>query len=212
MIKLNALRPRFEMVLNEDCHNERRPIVERIGRGRFTTAYREIDTPTVYLFASETGDSSKRILMDCAGPYIPALKLLGDRGDSTVFETTFYPRLTAKSVGAWAQYRLIAKCREAAWSEVVMKRDRHTCPLSELGYDVMSRTVDAVQPQNEELAEALQQVADSACNYGQSYVFEFAPRNLATDDAGHLILLDPVFDLRFLEEEQRNAEKRRRTA
>ena len=49
---------------------------------------------------------------------------------------------------------------------------------------------------------------DTAANYSDDYVFEFSPRNLATDDAGNLVLLDPLFDREKLQA-KRQRERRK---
>lgn len=63
------------------------------------------------------------------------------------------------------------------------------------GRYVNQHTLDLLKNRvSDTLLESLQDISDSASNYGASYVFEFAPRNLAVD-GGQLILLDPVFDV-----------------
>jgi hypothetical protein len=42
--------------------------------------------------------------------------------------------------------------------------------------------------------DALRVLVDTASNYGSSFVFEFAARNLASDEAGNMVLLDPLYD------------------
>ena len=44
------------------------------------------------------------------------------------------------------------------------------------------------------ITEALELLISYGSNYGSSISFEFAPRNLATDKRGNLILLDALFD------------------
>jgi hypothetical protein len=56
--------------------------------------------------------------------------------------------------------------------------------------------------------EALRILIDTAANYGSDYVFEFSPRNLATDDAGNLVLLDVLYDRERLAQMRREAAKK----
>jgi hypothetical protein len=49
---------------------------------------------------------------------------------------------------------------------------------------------------------------DTASNYSAEYVFEFSPRNLATDE-GRLVLLDVLYDREALVRQREAAWKRR---
>jgi hypothetical protein len=57
--------------------------------------------------------------------------------------------------------------------------------------------------------DALRVLIDTAANYGAEYVFEFSPRNLATDEAGNLVLLDVLYDRERLTQLRRAAATRR---
>jgi hypothetical protein len=50
------------------------------------------------------------------------------------------------------------------------------------------------------LIRALTLLRDTAGDYGADYTFEFSPRNLATTDNGHLILLDTVYSIKSARE------------
>jgi hypothetical protein len=207
--RIKQLAPRYHLTPNEGPSIE----VERIGRGRYCTAYRDLsgDRRRVYLRVKPE-DNSKHILSDCPqNPYLPELEQIGSIGDDDLWRTWFYNRLTARAKHAWAEYRILQKAQEEVRG--IRFQDRPGYALGAWGYDAMAAIIERVQPQSERLAEVLQTICDSAANYGSSYTFEFAPRNLATDDNGYLILLDPVFDLeevmRANHEARKRAERRR---
>lgn len=182
--------------------------VQQLGKGRFCTAYQSLNrADLVWLVVQQHhGDYSKEILIEAgmeSNRYIPQLEHVGDMGEATVYQTRFYHKLTAVSKGAWREYRILQRAREAVWRTVP------TGPCK--GLDVMDAIIKAVEcAVSGELLEALAQIRDSCTNYGQSYTFEFAPRNLAVNDDGGLILLDPVFNLETIERDRITAERKRR--
>jgi len=65
----------------------------------------------------------------------------------------------------------------------------------QLGYEVNEATYGCSEGfVREPVRDALRELIDAAANYGSTYFVEFAPRNLATDDQGNLVLLDVMFD------------------
>lgn len=203
-ITIKRLTPRYMLHVEGGQSIE----VERIGKGRFTVAYLETSTSrelaSVFLVVNEdAGDYSKHILSNCDGPYIPQLERLGYvQAGHTVWQTRYYRRPRATDTLAWKQFRAIAKCREDAWTEVMRSTDTRKRPYYTLGADVMQLTIDKLKAEyafSGALTDALEQIAGESANYGSSYVFEFAARNLGVDNDGGLILLDPVFDLESME-------------
>lgn len=213
-VSIKRLTPRYQLKVEHGAVCE----VERIGKGRFTVAYLETSTSrelaSVFLVVNEdAGDYSKHILSNCDGPYIPHLDRIGYvQAGHTVWQTHYYRRPRATDTLAWKQFRAIAKCREDAYTEVMRAADTRKRPYYTLGHDVMVLTIDKLRAEHNypELADALQQITDACCNYGSSYVFEFAARNLGVDNDGGLILLDPVFDLESMERMNQAAAKRHR--
>lgn len=194
MITLKANKPSFTLTIDAATVT-----VERIGKGRFCTAYRDVASDTVYLFVAEDqGDYSKEILKYLRGtPYIPDLEYLWDYQTRLVYRTKYYPRLTAASKLAWAQYKALAKCLEDARTECTQRRPAHVAWYQD-GHHIMYRTVELLReryPESEELTGTLDTLVSWASSYGASYCFEFWPRNLGTDTNGGLILLDPIFDM-----------------
>lgn len=213
-ITIKRLTPRYKLTIDDRHEYE----VERIGRGRFTVAYLDTsvsrELASVFLVVNEdAGDYSKHILSNCDGPYIPQLDRIGDvQAGHTVWQTRYYRRLRATDTLAWKQFRAIAQCREVAWTEVMRASDTRKTPYYTLGNQVIHRTIEKFRDEYNypELADALDQIADECDNYGSSYVFEFAARNLGVNNDGGLILLDPVFDLESMERMNQAAAKRQR--
>lgn len=201
---LRRLTPRYMLTLEGIGGVE----VTRIGKGQFCTAYRCTNNEDrVYLVVDdERGDYSKDILADCDGPYFPELEKVGDLRGKTVWRTHYYRRLKASDTAAWQQFKLMAGCNLQARAEILSGHADYVYR----GREAVDRTIDLVRVTDAELADALQVLADAAANYGSSYTFEFAVRNLAVDSDGHLILLDPVFDLETMAKENRKREKRAR--
>ena len=87
----------------------------------------------------------------------------------------------------------MSKCHEDS-KEVLRTKGRS---IDDWGYPLNYETVECVKNKgiSPAVAEALESVMSTAANYGSDYAFEFAPRNLATDDQGNLVLLDVVFSL-----------------
>lgn len=196
--KLHPQPQEFNLVSDDNSHSPAYvyDTVIRIGRGRFCTAYRSVKTPDVVwlVVKQHEGDYSKEILRDIRNPHVPKLEWAGDFGESAVWKTRYYRKLTAKHKQAWKDYRTLSRARIEAW-------DKHACDHTTVrGINTIDAVLTGVKPLiSEDLYGALESIRDACTNYGGSYVFEFAPRNLAVNDTDRLILLDPVFDLYTIE-------------
>lgn len=168
---------------------------ERIGKGRFCTAYLAEDNHTVYLSVNtDRGDHSKEMLIGLQGlPHIPVIEEIGTHGANKVYKTVRYNApLRAIARRAWKDYRILAKAQNEHYTtECNLSRSQNR----QLDfYAINCATVHSTRGKvAATVTETLENLADAAANYG-SYLFEFAARNLASDDSGELILLDPVFD------------------
>lgn len=176
-----------------------------IGKGAFarvycTTPAKRGQKPKVYAFIKDdAGDYSKEIFSSLTenehSKHIPKVKRAGETHDSYVYEMPLYktPLRREDSPTAWDQYKILRKCRDDAWFKQ-LKRDMRMIVYQ--GYAIMDDTIQCAKKAKtpSSLLRALALIRDAASNYGSTYTFEFAPRNLATDDKGALILLDPVYD------------------
>ena len=196
--------------------------VKQIGKGMFSRAYlTKTGTPYVYPKTTEMdgGDYSKRQLYELSrdgdhSPYLPRLVEVGCDDDNACFYRMPYYRAPLRkkdSAKAWAQYRMLYTCWVEARVEVFRGKSTQQCIFS--GHQIMDYVVECAEEWGAlpGLVRALDPLRGAASNYGSDYSFEFAPRNLATTDAGHLILLDCVFSLEVVEK-QRRAEERRAQA
>jgi hypothetical protein len=197
--------------------------VKKIGKGMFATAYLlDGKKPTVYLFVKEeqqTGDYSKRALYEYTrnggrNVHLPQVDLVGynDRdGDCPVYTMPVYtsPLRKADSATAWAQYRVLQRCEETA-RDMMRARFGKMWNSPYNGHYIMDATVTCAKEAGIKgaLLRALEVLRDELSNYGSEYAFEFAPRNLATDSQGRLILLDTTFS-RLSVQRVRTAQMRR---
>jgi hypothetical protein len=195
--------------------------------------------PRVFVFSGfEVVDKELLAMaLDAApnNPHLPKVERFGNVGDMNVYVMPLYnsPFRKADSPEGWKDFSAIKKCREQAWRDISQRgttyREEYAPPIGGIfaggirrvgrppdmthrGYDVNVATVECAKASGVRPAvvEALDVLTDTASNYGASQVFEFAPRNLATDDEGNLVFLDPLFDMEQLERQR--AEARRRAA
>lgn len=169
--------------------------VERIGKGRFSTAWRSGET--VYLKTSDA-DYSKEIMSVLAedsprNRHLPECKFLShDDGQFKWYVMPFYKPLTAKNKQAWDDFKALSKVSE-----------EHNSYKAEAA-DIRQNFQDEVLASNfsQEIKDAVVQLCDAAANYGD-YSIEIARRNCAVDTDGNLILLDPLFDLAFIRQSRK---------
>lgn len=176
--------------------------VSQIGKGAFSTVYRRGDDPSRVVIVSADDAYEKEIAAsaheDWDNPHIPAASRLGTLVDGrAVYEMPFYTTPLRKAVAgpkAWADFTAIKKCRETAWQDIAVEHRGE--PMHYRGYSVNMATIECAEAAGVDplLVEALQALADAAANYGSSYTFEFASRNMATDAQGNLVLLDVLYD------------------
>jgi hypothetical protein len=170
--------------------------VERIGKGRYTTAW--ANGSHVYLQTDER-DASKEMLAHLAveprNPHIPDCRYVGMLERHKVYTMPKYRKVTARDTReAYAQLRRLIAMRDKAYTLAIKARG---CKFD--GYDINNEFRELLENGEgaslpETLRDALTQLLDEAENYGE-YTVEFRRANVAADEAGTLILLDPLFDL-----------------
>ena len=185
--------------------------VDKIGKGAFSMAFlTKTGTPYVYLLTKEgaSGDYSKEMLSHLdPSPYLPRVVALGCMADdeTCVYRMPFYKAPLKKAHGeqAWKQYRALAACHKQA-EALVRERARaqqgpkYYTVWDQYGHDIMQATLNCAESHKDVppgLFSALDSIVGNIANYGTEYTFEFSPRNLATTDAGHLVLLDTTFSV-----------------
>lgn len=186
--------------------------VERIGRGRYATAWR--NGSSVYLQVKDGPDCSKEIMESLCGDHacIPATEHMGALGDAKLYRQPLYHKLRAKDYPeAWRIYKRLRDHAEAAHQEAHRREPMRFSP-SRSASEVLGGTVDRVAADMEipkAYRLAIGALSDEVQNYGD-YHFEFCPRNLAVDNRGRLILLDPVFNWQEVSEDIDRRRKRAR--
>jgi len=176
-----------------------------LGRGFFTTAWKDLEG-SVTLISSDPLKEALALFADQSLPHVPKIERLEcDRPDgSQAYRMPYYERLTAKHKEAWRIYRGLEK----AWTSMACKPPHEP----RLAIDKSEKILDDLIVAAEVPASvtgALRSMLDAASNYGSGIALEFAPRNLAVDSEGNLILLDVMFDAERIAEYQRKKANRR---
>lgn len=165
-----------------------------LGKGMFCTAYRRVDNGRVIVFSID-GEHSKELLSMCGKmPHIPDVSRIdGSADDQYAYEMPYYEPLTTKSKVAWKQYKALEVARQEAYKKyVTLSRPLYLC-----GYD-LNYHVTQIADIPDDLRDAIKEIADWGCNYGEEYVFEFAKRNMCVDEDDRLVLLDPIFNSKLV--------------
>lgn len=186
--------------------------VKKLGAGSFATAYvtTEATPPVVYVFTPEDVFDKELLAMardaEPQNPHLPKVEKVGETRDQFIYAMPLYrtPLRKADSPSGWKDYTILKTCREDAYEHW---DPRHR--VGKRGYRINEDTYDCAEAAgaSPSTLEALRILVDTAANYSDEYVFEFSPRNLTTDDAGNLVLLDPLFDREKLQRERRKAEQ-----
>lgn len=176
--------------------------LEKIGKGAFSTAYRDLENPDqVLIFVRDLQDQdlqdySKEALADwCysdnqgAMKHIPKMEWLDqeykERGNFyQVFLTDFYENLSAKHKQAWTQHKQIKRLFDQALTsrgnnEHALDQTRRFLKLAEKELD-------------QDMYDALIAVSDAFRNFDDPS-FDLGKRNFGVSNEGVLILRDVVF-------------------
>ena len=190
--------------------------LRKIGKGAFSVAYVEERTdntrPRVFIF-SDDGVYDKELLAMAhesapRNPHLPAVERYGTTATQSVYTMPLYKAPLRKDddpVG-WRDYLVLKKCRDEAYAPAYGGPRNRGKTGYEINEDVYAcAEAKGVRPS---LLEALRALIDTAGNYGEAYVFEFSPRNLATHE-GRLVLLDVLYDRDALQRRQTQARQKR---
>ena len=190
--------------------------LRKIGKGAFSVAYVEERTdtvrPRVFVF-SDDGVYDKELLAMAhesapSNPHLPAVERYGSTATQSVYTMPLYKAPLRKdddTVG-WRDYLALKKCRDEAYAPAYGGPRNRGKTGYEINEDVYAcAEAKGVRPS---LLEALRALIDTASNYGEAYVFEFSPRNLATHE-GRLVLLDVLYDRDVLQRRQTQARQKR---
>lgn len=177
--------------------------ISRLGKGMFSTAYLTPDNLVLIVSHERNGaqDFAKEVpwlarTYGTANRHIPHVEKLGYTGDgSTVYSMPKYesPLTKGGAPKAWAQYLAVRK----HWQAAIATEQASNTFKRVFGYKLRTTFLEAMQNDPKidgDLYHALESLSNTADDFGESVMFEFSPRNLASDDAGNLILLDVVFD------------------
>lgn len=187
--------------------------IKKLGAGAFATAYvtTEMTPPVVYVFTPDDVYDKELLAMardaEPQNPHLPKVEKVGETRDQFIYAMPLYrtPLRKADSPSGWKDYAILKTCREDAYEHWDPRR-----LVGKRGYQINEETVTCAEATgvSPSTLEALRILVDTAANYSDDYVFEFSPRNLATDEAGTLVLLDPLFDREKLQA-KRQRERRK---
>lgn len=192
----------------------RAPIkVKKLGAGAFATAYvtTEERPPVVYVLTPDDVYDKELLAMardaEPQNPHLPKVEKVGETRDQFIYAMPLYrtPLKKADSPSGWKDYTVLKKCREDAYGSWDTRR-----MAGKRGYQINEETYACAEKAgvSPSTLEAIRILIDTAANYSDEYVFEFAPRNLATDADGALVLLDPLYDReKLIAKRQRKAEQ-----
>lgn len=184
--------------------------LERIGRGRFSIAWRNGEAAYVQ---THEDDNAKELLCHLRGtPHLPAVEHIGDMGIYRWYKMPLYEKLTAKHKRAWADYRHLQQLRldaangapKSVWGARYPARE-----VNELFADMVES--DDTLTMSERYGDTIRDLVNWCGSYGEEWLIEpLQTRNCVVDSDGELILLDPVFDMRIIREQQEQRAKKAR--
>jgi len=188
--------------------------IKKLGAGAFATAYvtTEATPPVVYVVTPDDVYDKELLAMardaEPNNPHLPKVEKVGETRDQFIYAMPLYrtPLRKADSASGWQDYAILKHCREDAYAHWDARRG-----TGKRGYRINEETVACAEDAgvSPSTLEALRILVDTAANYSDDYVFEFSPRNLATDDAGNFILLDPLYDREKLYAKQQRERRKR---
>jgi hypothetical protein len=175
---------------------------DRIGKGMFKTVFKSKkprkDGQDVVAITSDGSFDHEILSYACdrspKSRHIPCTKFVGYIDDQRVYTMQLYksPLRKTDSPKAWEQYKMLKEASEKA-------ARKHRSRNPDMALDEYRATIENYKKMpghSKAIARALDYIEDASANYGTSFLWEFTPRNLATDKSGNLILLDAFFDVR----------------
>lgn len=175
--------------------NGRTANVTWLGRGMFAECW--TNGRTVYsIVGSRYGvmDYSRDILesVQTTNTLIPRVRFLGEMDEKRVYTMKLFQALKASHKKAWSQYILLLGVSYHAHKTL---RSLNTRRIDSVEYNQC--VVDYVLKKDKVLGNALQKLADEACNY-DDYRFEFKRSNLKVNKRGQLRLVDVLYPVKAI--------------
>ena len=171
-----------------------------LGCGRYCRAF--LVEETVYCFVRAEEHMKECVSMWCdSSPHIPPI----ERHDpvngvyTQVYSMPYYRNIQASDKEAWEILKTLQKAHSRAVAE-------SPGSIYLFGADINRKIINLVRTQiPDSVVEALENLADAACNYGCGVLMEFGRRNIGVDSEGRIVFRDVLFDA-----EKLNRQKRRR--
>lgn len=178
--------------------------VERIGRGRYSTAWS--NGSSVYVQTHED-DHAKEILSRITDKHLPQVEFVESTGIYNWYKMPLYQPLKSTCKRAWADFKALKQLRLDAFNSVRLdKTDKREWDTGTIGRRINESFQDMVDGHaaiSAEYSDTIRHLVDWCATYGEGWLIEeLQPRNCVVDPDGNLILLDPIFDLCLLRQEQ----------
>lgn len=178
--------------------------IKKIGKGTFSSIYFGDDN-MVYAMVSTNSheiDYSKEAVAQFAdhdNKHVPQIEVIeneyyfGKLGYVNIYRMPKYNKLSGENLQT--VNKIIA-----AYKKVI--NECYRCKA----YELSNKIIEAINSLQiaDTLKDAIQEIYDASCNYSDSYMIEFAKRNIMQDDNGNIILLDIIFNQKALAELKRN--------
>ena len=160
-------------------------VMEQIGKGAFTTCYRQTNTKVLL----KTTDPVKECMAHGWFPsshLFPKVEYVGSKGDKRLYTMNYYHKRSSlkKSLkpSHWKDSQLLRAIMNEFNPFSIDKYSRYSH-----WYKVFSKI------KKRSLREALIGALEALSNYGSDINFEISPRNVAVSPTGGLVLLDCFF-------------------
>lgn len=179
-------------------HGDKELLLKELGSGDFADVYRNAVPPhEVYSFVSDEVDD-KRVLeavhkRNPDNPHIPKTEFIGrlPREKQNVYRMPYYKVGTPRNSSAEAEQARLSVCAAGANGDGLKDSKQRAevvrCAKHWSDLDVRQSTVNSLELLSKEAAK----------HRRAKYAFEFPSKNVATDAAGNLVLLDVLYDTRF---------------
>lgn len=177
-----------------------------LGSGRFTSAFAVGKQVYLYVFYD---DDSKEILCEARAahgpdPYLPKIERLGlypqAQHDIRVYKETKYIMPLIRPMGkpskAWEQAQILEK----AWNKVAKLAagvdliKHRMCKKYNMQIILQAQNLGA----DPKLITTLAHLKQTGQRFGRGFIFELRKGNMAINDKGHLILVDPLLNAEAL--------------
>ena len=176
--------------------NQMKLQVEYLGKGRYSTVYRDSSSPDQVFIRTHENDYTKEVLSMCHSVHLPKMNQMAEETARngvifTWWKSVYVKNIVAADTVAWKQAKILQEvARDIKIGNInayphLTREDRLVQQLRDIS--------DQVQITNglpDELKEAVESLTTWMLSYSAYSSFEFNKPNLGVDKDGRLILRD----------------------